>query len=255
MTPKAPSTAEHQPVLVVDTNALHYARLYLKFASKHGLAPLGKSAADAEKRLKENYEGRSLDNFKTGLNTVEYLRGQCDSNVLIEYSPVSHLELTCNLLRGRALENLAKLGLPRMWGHVRDSEIFSRLSSKDYKWIRKETNELEVAFGNAGILLEQIDLGRMPAVWQLADRVVKRVFLGWQDSLIYAGALLEEADELVTCDAHLKRVVNFIKNPGTVPDAKLREQIKELRTEIVQFVAADAGTQSSEIRLPRGHRP
>ena len=70
-----PTEGAVQPVLFVDTNGIHYARLYLGFASQVGLPPFGAITNDPKEELKKVFGGhtQTFTSHHQGLRIVNYL--------------------------------------------------------------------------------------------------------------------------------------------------------------------------------------
>jgi hypothetical protein len=249
----------HRKAIVVDTNALHYALLFLQLARDHGLRPFGKNRRNVERLIEQEFKGqRAVGNVKKGRVIVSYLGDQCErrrSNpAVVWYSPVSRLELASGLLRGRAVENAAQGGLPRRWSSVLDEEVRSWLSGEDYGWAYNQTTDLEAMFEKAGVDLHESERALEPGTWRLADRILRHVFVGWADALILSCALLEKADEVLTYDSYLYRLLECLPDLKKEQSRELRGQLRRLRTEVRAFVPRDRGEPKRKVQLPAPKR-
>jgi hypothetical protein len=248
-----PATLQ-QPLLFLDTNAVHHARLYLGFARQHDLPPVGGSTGDPAAELKKAFgqRGQTLRSFDTGRKIVTYLQDRHDSGARIEYSPVTRLELVCGLLRGRAVLDAANEGIPhRMWNRIDEHEVFHRLSVKDYTEIQTDAEGLEELFQVGGIRLVETDPRRMSEVWRLAQLLLGVVFLDVGDSAVYASSLLAEADELLTTNGYLHWIANAIENPGGIQEPEEQTYFHQARSKLVQLVSQAIGIEVSEVHLPK----
>ncbi len=245
---------QFQPLLFLDTNALHYARLYLGFAKEHNLRPFGTSSDNPDDIIENRYRNRTktCQSFKTGRKLVDYLLKSCNEGARIEYSPVTKVELTCGKLRGKAMLNAAEEGISyRMWNRIDEREILDRLQSDVYEEVWQEMENIDDLFSSAGIDIEESNPERMKSVWLMAGQVLRFVFLDLGDCAVYASALLAETDELITDDGYFRMVVNAIQNANVHPVVEKREYFGKVETELKQIVADAIGIEVSEVKLPK----
>lgn len=245
---------QFQPLLFLDTNALHYARLYLGFAKQHNLPPVGTSTDNPDDIIENRYRNRKKtgQSFKTGRKLVNYLLNSCNEGARIEYSPVTKVELMCGQLRGKAMLNAAEEGIPyRMWNRIDEREILDRLQSDVYAEVWQEMENLDELFSSAGIDIEESNRERMKSVWLMAQQILRFVFLDLGDCAVYASALLAEADELITDDGYFRDLVNAIENANVHREVEKREYFGKLETELKQIVADAIGIKASEVKLPK----
>ena len=244
---------QFQRLLFLDTNAVHYARLYLGFAKNQDLPPFGTKADNPDDIIKNQFQSRkkTRQSFITGRKLVEYLLQQCNDGAIIEYSPVTKVELICGRLRGKAMLNAAEEGIPyRMWNRINEDEILDRLQSDAYEEVWQEMENLDDLFSSAGINIQESNPERMKSVWLMAGQVLRFVFLDLGDCAVYASALLAEADELVTDDGYFRYLVNAIENAGVHPDDEKREHFLRVQQELKQILAGAIGISASEVKLP-----
>jgi len=253
----SPTTVTTAPLLFLDTNVMHFARLYLCFAQKHDLPPLGSSQQDPDEILEGTYRGRTrvFQNHVAGRKIVEYLRGRCESGARVEFSPMSQLELVCGLLRGRAVLDAADEGIPsRMWNRMDEDEILDRLRTDTYDEVQRDTGEIEDQFLAAGIILHETDPQRTREIWSVSRRLLGLVFLDTSDCAVYASALLAEADELLTADVYFRGIVNRLANPAGIPDPESKkrfEQARELLIKLIsEAIAPEGFNDQHPYRLP-----
>lgn len=239
---------EARPVVAfLDTNALHFIHLYLTFAEEQSLypfAPEEAAIAEAEEHLGREHGGELRKRLKQGLDIVASL---ARSDVRIEYSPVSELELMAGRARGRAVENAAKEGIPdRMWTRFREEEISARLTTADLTDIRTKVEGLGSALERAGILATVSDPRRTRDVFDLAKDITGLVYLEMADSVIYASALIAGADYLITGDEYFRRTVNRIRT-GQKPYEEARRKLRD----VIGQITLD---HSDRIALPEAKR-
>ncbi len=245
----------HQRLLFLDTNVMHYARLFLEFARGHNLSPCADDRESDIRGLLGTYGRRARDNLINGRKALAYLRGQCDQGARIEYSPVSRLELACGLLRGRALLDAAREGIPhRMWSRMDEYEMLSRIPPTAYEAVQRDTDGLEQRFQAVGVDIAETSQGRMHDVWSLARLLLGLVYLDFGDSMVYASAVLAEADELVTDDGYLQCVANRIENPGGIQESETRAYFEGVRRTLVELVSGTVGIDARDVCIPKAPR-
>lgn len=243
--------AHFQPVVFVDTNAVHFARLFLRFARRCDLRPVGTDPTDPEEAIKQEFVGQTQDSYERGRKLVNYLVDQSNAGVRLEYSPVTRLELATGLLRGKAVLNAAEQGLAhRMWSRMDETEILNRLDSSAFADIQDIMGELEEDFGEAGILLVEADPGKLSEVWSLASRIIGITYLDLGDCAVYASTLLAEADELITADKYFRQVADRVQNPGGAPPAQ-QPYFVDANNKMKVLLSEAIGISTSEIVLPK----
>lgn len=210
-------------VAFLDTNVLHYISLYLRQAKDNGLFPFGGDVLSARKHLDDTieYKSKSLkDSLKKGLNVIEHLRSK---DCRVEYSPVSEIELMTGRARGKAIEKAAGEGIPeRMWTRFSETDIGDRLLPTDLAGIRKTIEGLGRLLDDAGIDATVVRADRSRDVLELAKDVTGLVYMSVLDSVIYAGALVAEADHVITADGYFKSTANRLKNEKPFSVARKR---------------------------------
>ena len=225
---------DRRRVVFLDTNTLHHMHLYLTHANSESLYPFcpnDGTSDEAKARLRTLTPKKFRESLDKGLEVIADLAA---SDLQIEYSPVSELELIAGRARGRAIETAAKEGIPdRMWTRFRDEEVGSRLNSKDLAEIGSGIESLSASLEKAGMSVTVNDPGRTRDIFTLARNIGSLVYLGFADSVIYASALIAEADYLMTFDKYLKKTVNRIRTGS--PDVR-----KRLLTVMERIILVDA---------------
>ena len=240
---------DRRRVVFLDTNTLHHMHLYLTHASNESLYPFCPSdgtADEAKARLRTLTPKKLRESLGKGLEVIAELSA---SDFQVEYSPVSELELIAGRARGRAIETAAKEGIPdRMWTRFCDEEVGSRLNKEDLEEIGAGIVSLSASLEKAGMSVTVNDPGRTRDVFTLARNIGSLVYLGFADSVIYASALVAEADYLMTFDKYLKKTVNRIRTGS--PDVR-----KRLLTVMEKIILVDAKNVTLPVatkRLPHG---
>ena len=217
------SEALVRKVAFLDTNVLHFISLYLRQAKIHSLFPLTGEIAPTNNYLDEVTDGKLRESLNKGLDTILFLS---DGDFRVEYSPVSELELMAGRAKGRALEKAAQEGIPdRMWTRFHDNEIAARLVPADLTDIRAGVDDLGSALKEAGIDATVSDSRRTRDVLNVAMQVAALVYMSVMDSIIYASALVAEADHLISDDNYLSTTANRIRT-GQSPFPEVRRQLE-----------------------------
>lgn len=242
-----------QPLVFLDTNVVHYVRLYLSLARDQSLPPFGAGSGDINNDLNAacGRAGKAIHSYRSGHKYFEYLEAACNAGTAVEYSPITRLELVCNTLRGRAVLHAASEGMPsRMWSRMYEDEILHRLELNVYEEVGKEADEIDNLFGSAGVTIREISPRRMSEVWPVAKLLLGLIFLEVGDCLVYTSALLAEADELWTSDGYFKNVTTWIENPGGSPPNK-QTYFRDVKDRIVALVARARSIAESDVHLPK----
>lgn len=237
-------------VVFLDTNTLHFIGIYLEHARKNDLFPwasadptFGKEAA--MQSLEGEQEAEVKRSLKRGLATVEFLSTQ---DVEVQYSPVSELELLTGRTRGAAIISAAREGIPdRMWSHFREDAIRERVPLTTMANIKEKVDGLTATMEESGVAVTTKTTGEANDVLELAKGINGLVYIEAMDSIIYASALIAQADYLFTTDGYLKDTVNFIHRPNGQPRyVAIRRRLQELITPITLEAADD-------VQLPSAH--
>ena len=241
--------SKYQEVVFLDTNILHFAHLYLKFAIKKRLPPFKeRKDSEIEREINNHWKGGSREIINKSKKLIQNLQKRTRKGDRIVYSPISYQELACGILKGKAIEDAAKQNIPRMWNRMCDDEIFEQLLSCYYGDNVKDLNGLETEFENADINLMQASGTSMYEVWIVARNLLKYVFLDVGDSIIYASALLELANELRSSDGYLRKIANRISNPNSFEKkdseqyqhfVKTQKTLRKLLSETTKFNESD----------------
>ena len=242
------SSIDNGKVAFFDTHALHFVYLYLKRAKESHMYPFSecKEARDeAESWLCKLKEPKLRDSLRKGLRGVVWL---LVNEVEVKYSPASELELITGRARGKAIENAAQEGLipDRMWTRVDDGAIKRRLVSSELGTIKSDIDSLAQVMEQAGISTTALEQSKNIEMMELARGIGGVVYLGSIDMMIFASALVAQADFLITEDGFLRRTVNSVRTGN----AAIREQFL-LLVSTVSLVDAALVVLPKAIRIPR----
>ena len=195
----------------LDTNALHFMRIYLDFAAQEDLFPFNdKEVAESTTALDRVPDEILRSGLRRGMNTINRIV-EDEQLKYVYYAAVSELELLIGLVRGKAIINASKEGIPdRIWSHYKEKQIRDHLSSTDHiecqsaiDRLNKHLDQLEI---RANYKEETRD------ILKLAKGIVGLVYMDAMDCIIYASALINNADVLYTADEYFYKTVNRIHN-------------------------------------------
>ena len=137
------------------------------------------------------------------------------------------------MIRGKAIESAARDQVPhRMLTRMSESEIADRVSEQDLSQVGAALDELPSLLDALNITITATDRNRESDVLGLAARIARLRYLEPVDVVIYAEAVLAQADYLITSDGYLRTVTNDIRNTKRAP-------FGNIRTQVIQ-IAADA---------------
>jgi hypothetical protein len=233
---------------------VHYLRLYLGLAHEHSLPPYGPDSGDIAGDLTRicKRSTRALQSYKDGQKLFAEFVKKSQDGWLIEYSRFTRFELTCGGLRGKAMEDAISEKMPnRWWGHMDEREVLDRLGPTTYEQVETDIDDIEVLFDSAGIAISEFNL-RLPEVFQMTKILLGLVFLEVGDCIVYACALIAEADELWTFDGYLKTIVGRIEDPSTAPER--RAYYEGINRRVKDAVAKIISIDPTEVRLPKARK-
>ena len=209
-----------QEIAFLDTNALHFVRLYINLAYEDKLYPFS-----PEMEATEIVIGQKKDSLRTAYNKgLDVVTFCIKHNLLIQYSNVSTLELVVGRARGEALLKAATEGVPeRKWTGFanRDDEVAAYLEVDVLQGIRQEISQLVSRLESIEIYMNSDEDNVVSA---LALELAGLVYMTTADCVILAHALTARAQYVLTYDNYFRTIVNGIYNSPKY-DA-IRQQIK-----------------------------
>jgi len=247
--------------IFLDTNALHFCRLWLEIARQEEVYPFGSNFNDAKSlddKIKQvlGQGGSANSSYASGYKIVHHLRevtidseGRTIGNIM--FAPMTRLEASCGALRGKAILAAAQERVSsRWWNRVDENEIIGRLIAEDYTDVLNDIKGIEDDFFGAGMTILAARNEELTFIWFLADTLFGLVFTDPTDCLIYATALLLASDEIISEDAYLRKVITSIHNPGASPLGQ-HDYFFTVQAKVRQCLAGISGVSESEIILPR----
>ena len=233
----------------MDTNALHYVRLCLSHAKQHSLYPFGKSPLGWQEltaSLDTVSPQRRRENMQTGVKILQFLEGQ---RAQIEFSPMSDIELAAGLIRAKALLHAARDGSPhRMFTSMSAAEIADTVSAANMQEVGAEVDRLPELLDRLDITVTPSDPGAGSDTLRVAAQLTRIRYMEPADSVIFVGALLAQADYLVTSDGYLRSTANQLRNSREQPFHRARSQLRTI-------VANVLNCPPDEVILPQGWTP
>ena len=200
-------------VAYLDTNTLQSIQLYLQIVAQNGLPPLADEhdlAACVKNLSDEEYRKACC----RGFHTLKYFQKH---QWLGRYSPFSEIELLCGRIKWKAFESIAKDASPdKMWPRIlaSETEIRRRVTRAQVIEIEERMDAFRSTLEDSDIEIEiskDYDTASRDLL-DLAKKIVGLVYMSSTDSVIYAGALLAQADYFITGDGYLRDTVNQIRN-------------------------------------------
>jgi hypothetical protein len=140
---------KESPIIFLDTNAVHYTRLALAFAKRKKLKILECKLENFQSKIKQSKAHENASKYiLTGYQIARYSVQQSEkADARVNYASVSGLELLCGGLRGRAILNAAKCGVPNRWySKLDEAELLHHLEEKDFQDIHSDHSKLSSLF-------------------------------------------------------------------------------------------------------------
>ena len=238
----------------LDTNTLHFIGIYLERANAENLYPFKTESPDESvKRLEKiSLDGELKKRLTQGLRILDYLKKR---DLQVEYSIVSKIELITGRTRGKAIEYAAQEGIPdRMWSRrLTESQVRERVSNADMKGISERIDRIFSNIEKSSITVLSSER-RMQDVLELAGGISGLIYMGAIDCIIYAGALVAQADYLITSDEYFRKTVNHIRNPPAESDySEIQGRLKTLLGPTMSlpkaFTVTDKGNLKPQMTL------
>ena len=194
-----------------------------------------------------------LSSYKKGHKLLGELKQRSDAGWRIQYSRLTRFELSCGALRAKAIEDALDEKMPsRWWGRFEEIEILDRLERSQYETVGRDIDQIETLFDSAGIVLTEFTV-RFEEVFQMAKVLLDSVYLEVADCIVYAWALVSEADEFWTADEYLRMIVERIEDPAIDPDRQ--QDFEAISTSVKEALAHIIRIDVSQVRLPKAKKP
>jgi hypothetical protein len=249
VTVRDPAGYPYTKVAFMDTNALHYVRLCLGHAKQHDLHPFGKSP-NGWQELTTDFDTitpqRRRENMQTGVKMLQFVEAQ---GAQIEFSPMSEIEMVGGLIRAKALLHAARDGSPhRMFTNITAGEIAATVSAADMQEVGAEVDQLPELLDRLDITVTPSDPGAGLDTLRVAAQLTRIRYMEPADAVIFVGAILAQADYLITSDRYLRSTANQLLNSRDQPFLSARSQLRTI-------VANVLNCAPDEVILPQGWTP
>ena len=233
-----------QQVAFLDTNTLHYIRMYLDIARRNRLYPFTQhqtSVSESTRHLRELAEKALRTSLGRGLRTVRYL---LKNRFAVRYAAFSELELIVGRIKGIAVESLAKEGVPdRFWGTLGEAVISKRVSATKLSAVQLRVGNLSIVLQDIGISANSVAKGS--EILDLARAVLGLAYMSVGDSVVYSSAISAQADYLISWDGYFRTLINDIHSPGS------RDHYKSVRLQLCKVASDVTLLDLRHVILPR----
>lgn len=255
-----------QQGIFLDTNVLHYLRVYLDVAKQYGLKPYGplvEWSVISARLIAAKVLPHQRDGIRNGFNSFCYLEGRADADDRIIVSRLVLAEITHGLVEGQAHLNMASTGMPyqmRQSATELKQTLTAWISQAGFDAVRMATNglipELETQLH---IHIWQAGVGSSDReVLTLLESLLKLVYFDVIDAWLYAESLIEQARSFVTFDSVFRNSINWIHNPGSAPhndeDGLWKQARSGIQSAVAAVLLASSGDEA-KIVLPQGVGP
>ena len=219
---------------VLDTNVLHYVRLYLKYARAGGRYPYdGVGWDETRSKIKDDEdEAPLIDCLKKGGQCLFFLK---ERGVYVLRCPAAELELIRLHTRGRAMgaARASPLAGERLWTRFGEASVNYWLTQDDHRDVVSELEGVFDTLGEFGIAVSPVSGVRKRESLDatlMAREIMEVVYMEPLDCIVYAHALVTGATHLLTGDEGLRRAAHRLRHPNggrhevemAVSDAVLR---------------------------------
>lgn len=245
-------TASIRPVLFLDTNCLHYARLYFDFAKKNNLEPVGKRRADPAKQIQKLAKSQqTADSLESGRKIITHLQSECRNGAEAQFAPLSTVEMLFCALRGQGIALMAKELPVRFLTRIDETEIVRRLTNTHYRKASRISSRIINELASLGINISESNKGMSDQVHAISLCILKHLYMDVFDCMIYAHSLVSQASLFITSDSYLRRVASALQNLGAIPQVFPKHQFVLARKAIIHKFARVTGFPEADIKLPR----
>lgn len=247
-------------VYFLDTNIAHWCRIFIDTARQASAEPstTGREALQDiyKKKLRTK---KAIDNVEQGRAAFQALAtAQMNGAIDVLLSSITLLELHHGTLRGKALLNACSVDTPRMWSQFGEGDAMAHLGAEDYEDAIAHSDCLLDEFRDAGLMVRDISDHRQQETLQFSRRVFRSLYLSVCDCIIYAGAMMEQADYLVTSDGHLFTVAGGLANIGEPPphyDKEILEKARKMLLQDYRQITGNEGDEGGEPAFPVPVKP
>ena len=221
-----------QCVVVLDTNVLHWVRLFLSYAKGGRCYLYEEEHWSANKnciksKMEHKYEWEKLKFGGEALhfmrrNKVELARCSAVEAELFRLETYSHALRT-------AISNSSICG--RWFSHFGNEEVNQWARPQARQSVVESLDETFDELESFGIRVWDLEAAGSADVVRLARGIMALVYMDLMDSVIYANSLVASATHLVTSDGYFKRVANRFRTPSTEGEKQISKELESLVVE------------------------
>lgn len=244
--------------IFLDTCYIIYLSLFFKLCMTVGLEPTNPSVLNDETLSKYGIQKKRLemDRLQDGKKLFNYVVKEALLGSEIKTSQFCRLEFLHLLLEKQAHEHLLNAGIPlRLRSHEWSESYLTSLDQTDYSNACDEWEQLKKKLSHYDVelrVLEEEDSDYWGQVIEAASLVMGSILMDVPDAIVYAAAVIAEADELVTTDGDFKTTVNCLENPNAEPWVSIAAQLTQKLIE--QNPALAKAAEKQELKLPKAIR-
>jgi len=120
-----------------------------------------------------------------------------------------------------------------------------------YDKVENYRSRFEELFKLADVSISDSDPARTRDIWLIACEIIGSIYLDFGDCIVYADAILAQADEFLTLDSYFRKTVCYINNPGASPAAQ-KDLFWRAHDRVKSSVANLIGSDIGNVILPIG---
>lgn len=218
-----------QCVVVLDTNVLHFVRLYLTYAEGRRRYPHpGVQWSATEAYIRRTVEEEKIR--KTLIWGGKVLHFMHSNGVELVRSSAVEAELFRLEASSRALRNaMVRSRVRGRWfSQLQDEEVNRWMTPRDRQSVVTSVEKTFETLDSLGVRVYDLEPGSSSDVVWLARGIMTMVYMDAMDSVVYANALDAAATHLVTSDRRFRDVVNDFKNPPSEEAEMYSEELSSL---------------------------
>lgn len=240
----------YRKTIFLDSNYIIYLSLFIKLCATVGREPSDSFILNSKTLAKcgINKSKLEMDRLKDGKKLFDYLVKEVQQDPEIITSRFCELEFLHLLLEKQAHENLLRAGVPfRLRSHKHEELYLTSLEQTDYAKVADEYEQLKDKLSEYGIepkILEKIG-DYQGQIIETAKIVIGNIIIAAPDAIVYASAITAEADEFLSTDTALAKIINHIRNPST-------ERWKSIASSFIQkLIEQNVSLEEvSDLKLP-----
>lgn len=247
----------YRKTVFLDSNYIIFLSLFIELCIAIDEDPANPSVLEGKTLADHGLQKKILeiDRLKDGKKLFDYLMMETQNDSDIISSRFCELEFLSLLLERRADKNLLTAGVPfRLRSKKHGLLYLSSLEPTDYTEVTHEYERLKDKLSEYGInmkILEDIS-DYQSQIIETAKIVMGNIMIDVPDAIVYAGAVVAEADELLSTDETLTLIANRLRNPSEEPWKSIASSfIQKLKEQNISTTEASSRLPFS---LPEGKK-